>query len=249
MTQDAQTLWARAAAIALLALAACNGQTDGTTRIRAESPSGGPAGDDRSMCPMRTRQDVEVAETSSRGSPHANVRRVWRVYGEGSDSRKVLVCREVDSDFDGIKDEVVYYNEEGQKKEERADADHNGRFDTWTIYANGRRAEVRLDRNSDGKPDQWKSYVEGKLNRIKRDSNFDGRPDVWEMYRKGHLERMGVDLNGDERVDRWDHDEDWRRAIERTEDKQRREKEQKEREESERRAREAGEAATAEDSE
>ena len=225
-------------------LAACGGaQSDDDTSVSAERSADGTIVDDKTMCNWKGRADVEVAETAGPGAYQPNVRRVWKVLGTGADRRKVLVCREVDTNLDGVKDTVRYYNDEGQSKEERADTNYNGRIDTWNIFALGRLAEIKLDKNHDGKPDEWKTYYSGKLSRVKRDTNYNGKPDTWEMYRRGRLERMGIDLDGDERVDRWDHDSSWRREVEKADDKKREDEEKKQQEEQERRMREAEKAA------
>lgn len=199
---------------------------DGQPQRRAD----GRVQDDRSLCEWKNRRDVEVTETAGTGAFQPNVRRVHLVLGTGAEARRQLICREVDTNLDGLKDVVRTYTPDGQTKEERADTNHDGRIDTWNVFSKGRLAEVQLDRNHDGKPDEWKTYTEGQVSRVKRDANFDGLLDVWEMYRDGRLERMGVDLDGDERVDRWDHDSQWRRALERTE-KAREEQEARERKE------------------
>jgi hypothetical protein len=229
--------------LGIVLLAGCAGSNEGTTIVSGDSgtaASRGPrAGDDRAMCEFRGKKDVEISETAGPGAVVPNVRRVYHVLGSGTDRRKVIACREVDTNLDGVKDTVRVYNDEGQSKEERADTNFDGQIDTWNVYSAGRLAEERLDKNFDGKPDEWKTYNEGKLTRVKRDTNYDGKPDVWEMYRRGRLERMGVDTDGDERVDRWDHDTEWRKTIERAEEKKREEEERKKKEEMERRLREA----------
>jgi len=198
--------------------------------------------DDRALCNFQGRKDVEVSETAGPGALQPNVRRVWQVFGVGVNRRRVLMCREIDTNLDGYKDVVRFYNDEGQSKEERADANFDGNIDTWNVFAGGRLAEVKHDRNHDGNADEWKVYIKGKLSRIKRDTDFDGKPDVWEMYRKGRLERMGVDVNGDERVDRWDHDKAYRKRIE-EERKRREEEEERKRKEREEELRKAAEEA------
>lgn len=224
---------------------ACGGSAEvaGGGMLQAQRRADGTIVDDRSLCQLQDTKDLEVSETAGPGAMQPNVRRIWKVFGTGSDRRKVLVCREVDTNLDGFKDNVRLYNEEGQSREERADTNYDGKVDTWNLFAKGRLAEVRLDHNHDGEPDEWKIFSGGKLNRIKRDTNFDGKPDVWEMYRRGRLERMGVDIDGDERVDRWDHDTEWRRQMEKAEDKKREEEERKKQKDAEERMREAGEAA------
>lgn len=179
--------------------------------------------DDRSMCEWKGRADREASETAGPGAIQPNVRRVWQIVGTGEDRHRALVCREIDTNFDGVKDVVRRYNDKGESLHEESDANYDGRIDTWLTFASGRLAEVRIDSDRDGNPDEWKYYSGGKLARIKRDTNRDGKPDVWEIYRMGRLERMGVDIDADERVDRWDHDNELRRRLE--DDERRKEEE------------------------
>ena len=151
--------------------------------------------DDRSLCDWRGRKDRETSETAGPGSFTPNVRRVYQVAGSGEDRRKVLVCREIDTNFDGVKDVVRRYTETGESLHEESDSNYDGRLDTWIAFARGRLAEVRTDNDGDGKPD------------------------VWEIYQDGKLERMGTDIDADERVDRWDHDTEVRRKLEEAERK------------------------------
>ena len=175
--------------------------------------------DDKSMCDWKGQANREVSETAGAGYIYPNVRRVYQVVGSGEDRRKVLICREIDTNFDGVKDVVRRYNDKGEALHEEADSDYDGRIDTWITFTKGRLAEVTLDNNRDGNPDEWKVFSEGRLSRVRRDLNFDGKPDLWEIYRQGSLERMGVDLNGDGQVDRWDHDTELRRRFEEAERK------------------------------
>ncbi|MRG90933.1 hypothetical protein [Polyangium spumosum] len=228
-----------------LALGACtsapatttNAFTGETTPKRA--PLRGPAYkvDDRSMCDWKGRKDREASEIAGPGSLHPNVRRVFLLVGMGESQKKILVCREIDTNYDGVKDVVRRYTDKGEPLHEESDTNYDGRIDTWITFSRGKLAEVELDNDRDGKPDEWKTYSEGKLSRIKRDQNRDGKPDVWEVYREGKLERMGVDLDADERVDRWDHDTEARRRAEEAERKK--EEEAKKREEEKRAAEKA----------
>jgi hypothetical protein len=206
---------------AVLGAAGCNSGPQfesKTPKVEATKRADGSV-DDHPMCEWKGRSDREASEVAGPGSIQPNVRRVYQVFGTGEDRHKVLVCREIDTNFDGVKDVVRHYNEKGESVSEEADANYDGRIDTWITFIHGRLAEVKLDTNFDGKPDQWKYYVNGKLSRVVRDTNFDGKPDVWEIYRDGHLERMGVDVDGDEHVDRWDHDTEMRRRFEEAEKK------------------------------
>lgn len=208
-----------AAGVASAAAAACGG---GPEQVNAPTKSGSALdarkdGEDASRCDFKGRLDREVTESTGPGAIVPNVRRVFAVVGEGEDRRRVLLCREVDTNLDGMKDVVRTYDEKGESLREQADSDYDGRIDTWITFARGRMAKVEVDRNADGQPDETKYYVRGELSRVQRDTNFDGKADVWEIYNQGVLERMGVDLNFDGHVDRWDRDEVARLAAERAE--------------------------------
>lgn len=163
--------------------------------------------DDKSMCDWRNKPELEVAESSGPGALKPNVRRVYKILGEGDARHKTLICREIDTNLDGIKDVVRTFNAKGEAQHEEADSDYDGKIDVWINFVDGRLAEEDLDTNKDGKPDVWKFYVNGTLQRIRRDRNFDGKPDEWEIYAKGRLERVGHDETYDGHVDRWDRDE------------------------------------------
>ncbi len=218
------------ALLAVAALSGCGGEAgQGPSQVPGQAPrrADGTIIDDRARCVFEGRDDVEVRETAGPGAFQPNVRRVWQVFGRDSRRREVLICREVDTNLDGYKDVVRRYHDDGQPKEERADANHDGEIDTWIAFGKGKVIEAKFDRNFDGKPDEWKHYRGGTLSRIKRDTDFDGKVDVWETYRQGRLERMGRDLDHDGRVDRWDHDTEWRRRLDAMERKKEEEAERK----------------------
>jgi hypothetical protein len=164
-------------------------------------------GDDRSRCDFKGRTDREVVETASPNSVKPNVRRVYGIIGKGEDARRVLLCREVDTNLDGVKDVVRTYNDQGDPLHELVDSDFDGKIDTWITFAGGRVAEVKIDRNRDGQPDEKRVYIAGRKVRAELDDNFKGRPNIREIYEEGHLQRRGVDLDGDGNIDRWDRDE------------------------------------------
>lgn len=173
--------------------------------------------DDRSQCDFKGRKDRDVQETTGPGAIQPNIRRVFAIIGIGEDARRVLLCREVDTNLDGLKDVVRVYNDKGEAIAEKADTDGDGRIDTWIQFARGRIAKVEQDTSGDGLPDEIRFYVDGQLSRVQRDTNHNGKPDVWEIYEKGRLQRMGVDLDHDGHVDRWDRDEEAARAAEQAE--------------------------------
>jgi hypothetical protein len=171
----------------------------------------GPPEDDRSLCEERLRSDREVVESVGPGAEWPNVRRVFAIKGQGEDRRRILRCREIDTNLDGFKDVARFYGEAGEPIAEVADTRFDGRLDTWVHFISGQVARIERDTNGDGRPDEIRTFARGKLSRVQRDRNGDGRPDVWEVYQDGRLLRIGVDMNGDGQVDRWDRDEIARR--------------------------------------
>jgi hypothetical protein len=151
---------------------------------------------------------------------------VFGIVGEGDDRRRVLLCREADTNLDGVKDVVRTYNDRGEALNELADADYDGNIDTWITFSRGRASKIQIDNARRGAPDETRLYVAGKLSRAQRDTNYDGKPDVWEIYSEGRLQRLGVDLDFDGHVDRWDRDEIALREIN---ERERREAEELER--------------------
>ena len=113
----------------------------------------------------------------------------------------MIICREIDTNLDGVKDIVRTYNEKGESLHEEADTNYDGRIDTWITFSGGRIAKEEIDTDFNGTADVWKYYVGGQLSRIQRDMNHDSRPDRWEFYNDSKLERVGVDLDFDGHVD------------------------------------------------
>jgi hypothetical protein len=196
---------------------ACGGSSGSEGPKGPEKQAVGLAGDDRSRCDFRGRADREQQETAGPGAKWQNIRRVYGILGEGEDRRRVLLCREVDTNLDGMKDVVRTYTDKGDAMNEVADTNFDGRYDTWISFTKGRVGKVQIDKNSDGQADVTRFYVNGTLSRAQRDSNYDNKVDVWEIYADGKLERMGFDLDFDGHVDRWDRDEIALRDIEQKE--------------------------------
>ncbi len=169
-------------------------------------PSTWPA-DDKSICKYKETPDLEVSESVGPGAPKPNVRRVYKLVGDRESRRKVVSCREIDTNLDGIKDVARMFNDRGEATHEEADTNYDGRIDTWADFENGRLSKSETDTNYDGTVDVWKFYVEGELVRVRRHTHCpNGKEDVWEIYVKGRLDRIGNDLDCDGHVDRWDRD-------------------------------------------
>lgn len=201
--------------VAALLASACGGGAAASSQPRlSDKPVAGVAADDASRCDYKGRADREVNEVRGPGAQHPNIRRVYSIVGEGEDRKKLLLCREVDTNLDGAKDVMRTYTDKGEPLNELADTNFDGKVDTWITFTRGRIAKVQLDKSGRGQPDEVKFYVGGKLARAQRDTNKDGKPDQWEIYDEGRLQRLGVDLDFDGRVDRWDRDELALRDIE-----------------------------------
>jgi hypothetical protein len=114
----------------------------------------GVAADDRSRCDFKGRSDREVVESLGPGAKRANIRRVYGVVGEGEERHRVLMCREVDTNLDGVKDVVRTYTDKGEALNEVADTNFDGKMDTWITFAKGRVAKLREDHNGDGQDDE-----------------------------------------------------------------------------------------------
>jgi hypothetical protein len=202
----------RRALVLFLVVWGCGGSETPPAAEATTAPGGSknqanwPA-DDHSMCNWRNKPELEVSETAGPGAIRPNIRRVYKMIGEGENRHRTLVCREVDTNLDGLKDVVRTFNSKGEALHEESDANYDGKVDHWLSFANGSMVEEDVDTLGDGKPHVWKYYVNGQLSRIKRDRKGTGKPDVWEIYTKGRLERMGVDDTGDGHVDRWDRDD------------------------------------------
>lgn len=191
-------------AASLLLSVACGGGAQAQAPF--EGLPGGLAGFEDSRCHYEGRKDRVAVLTQGRGSSRANIRRVYAV-GTEKDGRRILRCREADTNLDGHKDIIRTYNERGEPQSEQADTDYDGRLDTWIQFAAGKVFRAEVDHNDDGKPDEFKVYSAGKLARIQRDTTFNGQIDTWEVYELGQLRRIGRDTDGDQRVDFWYRDE------------------------------------------
>jgi hypothetical protein len=199
----------------MVSLAACGGSTPGATAQSAPGGSNDPnrwPANDRSLCDgmvhWKNNPQLEVSETEGPGAFKPNVRRVYKVVGERDDRHQVLMCREIDTNLDGLKDVVRTFNDKGEPLHEEADTNYDGKIDDWINFADGRITEEDIDSTlSAGRPNVWKFYLDGRLSRIRRNTHCpSGKPDTWEIYFKNRLERVGNDISCDGHIDRWDRD-------------------------------------------
>jgi hypothetical protein len=198
-----------------LFVVACGGAPKGVPATAAPGGSTDEShwpADDRSLCEgavhWRNNPQLEVSDTVGPGSIKPNIRRVYKLIGQREDRHEVVVCREIDTNLDGIKDVVRIFDDKGEPLHEEADTNFDGKIDDWINFADGRIAEEDVDTTlSAGRPNVWKFYIDGELSRIRRNTHCTtGKPDVWEIYFKNRLERIGNDTTCDGHVDRWDRD-------------------------------------------
>ncbi|MDH4281770.1 MAG: hypothetical protein OEV36_03890 [Myxococcales bacterium] len=177
----------------------------------AESTSGGEKADGGRCMPDGPGYEVTEYDTSGDNIP--DVRKLFKMMGQGTLARLVLVCREADLNGDRRKDVVRLYTDEGRPMREEADRDFDGRMDEITLFTNGRVSLQEVDTNGNGVIDTKIFFEGGQPVRAERDmanrsTAAEWRPDRWEYYVDGRTVRIGSDLNGDGKVDRWDRDEE-----------------------------------------
>lgn len=159
-----------------------------------------------SRCEVDGRSDRVRVVSQALGAEQGSIQRVYVTGANQEDGRRVVRCREVDTNLDGVKDLVRTYTDDGEPLLEQADSNYDGKVDTWVTFARGKVAHLEVDTNGDGKPDEYRVYSQGVLMKVQRDTNRDGRIDTWEVYEQGRLNRIGTDQDGDEKVDRWFRD-------------------------------------------
>ncbi|PIE06267.1 MAG: hypothetical protein CSA75_00435, partial [Sorangium cellulosum] len=143
--------------LTVIAAAACIAPGCGASKQQAineaiaasdQGRSHGFSNDDKARCEWQGRADREVSEATAAGAFQPNIRRVYQIIGKGDDRRKVLVCREVDTNLDGVKDVVRTFNDKGESMREEADTDYDGQVDSWVTFSNGRMSKHEQDMNA-----------------------------------------------------------------------------------------------------
>jgi hypothetical protein len=213
-----------ASVLAVGVLAACGGSKP-TAKAATATAANGAQKSDGSLCDRfvhwSNNSQLDVSETAGEGSIRPNIRRVYKTVGEHDDRHNVLLCREIDTNLDGIKDVVRTFNEKGEPLHEEADTNFDGKIDDWINFAGGRIEEEDVDTTyAAGRPNVWKFFVDGQLSRIRRNIHCtNGKADTWEIYYNNRLERVGNDSTCDGHVDRWDRDTQLMAAEEAAADK------------------------------
>lgn len=138
-----------------------------------------------------------------------DVRKVYQAVGD----TEVVICREADLNFDGIKDLFVFFDETGQTTRDEVDLDYDGSIDIISTYAAGKAVKQEIDTNSDGLVDRVRFLDNDLPVRLEADTDGDRKVDYWEYYEAGKLIRIGIDKDGDGRADNWSRDDETEAAI------------------------------------
>ena len=160
--------------------------------------------DDRSKCASEGHK-VENLDLNHDTVP--DVKEVYATVTKFGVEKEVMICREADLNFDGRKDIIRYFSDEGRPLREELDMDFDGKIDLVNYFEDGKVIKQEMDSNFDGLVDIWNFFAGSKLVRSERDSNADGTADIWEHYKEGKLARIGYDTDGDGKVDHWERSE------------------------------------------
>lgn len=117
---------------------------------------------------------------------------------------KVVTCRAMDLNFDGIVDSWVYHGPGGEVRRRESDYDRDGRVDEIAIFVDGALREKHRATTLAPRLDTWNYYAGGKLMRTERDSDGNSIVDQWWEYPNGRELRCPLihsDIDGDGRPD------------------------------------------------
>ncbi len=149
---------------------------------------------------------LETGDVNRDGTPD-----VWSYYRERphpdrpEETRRVLVRREADLNFNGRKDLIRHYDEAGNLVREEADLDFNGHVDLIVTYQQGKPREKSYFRDASRVVFIRKGYDDqGRLISYERDDNLDGKVNYCEIWFSGErISQIGRDTTGDGRCDHW----------------------------------------------
>lgn len=146
---------------------------------------------------------VEIADLNNDGV--TDVRTVYAMVESHGVESEVMVCKETDLNFDGMKDIIRYFSDEGRPLRHEIDLDFDGHIDVIFYFEDGQIIRSEYDTNFDGKVDKWNYYQDGKLKSSEADRNGDQEKDEWQHFDEdGNLLRIGYDTDGDHKVDHWE---------------------------------------------
>lgn len=147
---------------------------------------------------------------------------LWKFYEkkQSSDEEQgelVLIRKEVDGNFDGRIDSILYYNEHEALIREELDTNFDGEVDVVRYYSNSQLAKVenysasqanyKIDEAGDVTPvpSSTRFYRKGVLTREEVDDDLDGKLNVVIVFdANGKIVQKGFDHNGDGQINAWE---------------------------------------------
>ena len=128
-------------------------------------------------------------------------------------------CRARSNTADQVR--PTYDKESGHLTRLEADANGDGKIDTWGYMDGMRVVRVEIDENGDGRVDRWEFHrgqgapadrlgqaadarPDRTLERVERATRLDGNVSRWEYFDNGLLARVEEDTDGDKAIDKWE---------------------------------------------
>lgn len=129
---------------------------------------------------------------------------VWRKYVQKGNI-KILASKSFDLNFDQKVDFQRFYDEKGKVLRDEMDMDFDGKTDCIVYYKNNviDRKEIIIPGSETVKVFSY--YKDGQLNTLEGDSDGDGVLDYFQFYKDGKMVRRGFDLDGNGVPDKFEH--------------------------------------------
>lgn len=132
-------------------------------------------------------------------------------------------CRQPQTRAGNERVQPTFDKDTGHLTRLEADANGDGKVDTWGYMDGMRVVRVEIDENGDGKVDRWEYHSQGQagqvgqvgqagqdarpdktLERVERATRFDGKVSRREYFDNGSLARVEEDTDGDGAIDKWE---------------------------------------------
>ncbi len=147
---------------------------------------------------------------------------LWKFYAykkmsdtEG-DGDLLIIRKEVDLNFDGRVDRIMYYNQKENLTHEEIDTNFDGVIDRIHYYDNGmiirtefyqkekNRVMIDGENNPEVNPDFVRYFRQGVLTREETDEGCDGYRELITLFNaEGNIAQVGYDDNDDGVIERW----------------------------------------------
>ena len=146
---------------------------------------------------------------------------LWKYYAyktstDSEDTELVIIRKELDLNFDGRVDRIMYYNHKENLIREDIDTNFNGRIDRIHHYDNMNlvrtefyrakcnKMEIDGTHNPTVNPDMLRFYRQGVMTREELDEKCDGNHESVIIYNpNGEIAQIGKDANNDGIVETW----------------------------------------------